>query len=135
MKLFCSAILIILTLASCTNKTVQQLSKKWDCVQIENLQPIDTKFQSPEDSAKAIQVQSALKELNWTFTKDLEYRCSIGERVTTSGTYKLADNDKTLICTSTNNVNSYTIKALSDQELQLSNTVNGTEITMHFRPH
>lgn len=135
MKAFYIAFFFILTLASCGNKTVQQLSKRWDCVQIENLQPIDTKFQSREDSVRAVQVEAALKELNWTFSKDGSYTCSIGNRITSSGTYKMADNDKTLICTTANNVNTYAIKSLTDQELQLSNNVNGTEIVMHFRPH
>lgn len=131
----CISIVFLLVLASCGNKAVSDLSRRWDCVQIENLQPIDTKFQSREDSLKARQAEAALKELNWTFTKDMEYRCSIGDRVTSSGTYKLADDNKTLICTSANNVNTYTIKSLSESDLQLGNTVNGTEITLHFRPH
>jgi hypothetical protein len=130
-------LLLVIGLISCKNSTVKLLSKKWDCVQVENLQPVDTKFQSKEDSVKAIQIEAALKELNWTFESNMEYRCGIGDRTTIRGTYALSDNDKTLTCTpeTKNNINSYTIKALSENELQLTSMETAAGITLHFRPH
>lgn len=137
MKGIIFTISLVLLLASCQDKAVKMISRRWDCVKIENLQPIDTKFQSREDSVKAIQIQNALLELNWTFTTGKEYRCSIADRTTTSGTYTFEDNGKILTLTpsTANNINSYSVRVLTEQELQLANMVNGTEIIMHFRPH
>ncbi len=138
MKFFLAIAAIIFTLSSCQNKTLQLLNKKWDCVNIENLDPVDTKkFASPEDSTAAANIESALKELNWTFNKDLGYQCSIGDKTVTQGTYQLTEDEKTLVCTpnSKNIVNRYTIIDITDDELVLSNQVNTTSIILHFRPH
>ena len=85
--------------SSCRNKTVQLLTKKWECVQVENIIPPNTKFQSPQDSANSIQLQTLLQSLSWTFKNKMRYECTIGSRVTVKGKYELMENDKIMVCT------------------------------------
>ena len=126
----------LLVLNSCQDKAVQWLNKKWDCVKIDNLDPIDKKtFTSAKDSLNAAKIESALTELNWTFNNDNSYRCSVGDKTVTQGTYHLAGKN-TLICKSfSGNINTYNIEILSEDELVLSSQENNVHLVMHFKPH
>ena len=138
MKFFLAIAAIIFVLSSCQNKTLQLLNTKWDCTKIENLDPVNSKkFASPEDSAAAANVEIALRELNWTFNKNLSYQCSIGDKIVTQGNYQLTEDEKTLICTpdSKNTVNRYTITSLTEDELILSNQVDNIRLIIHFKTH
>ena len=130
-------ILISFSLISCRNKTVVLLTKKWECVQVENIIPSNTKFQSPQDSANSRQLQILLQSLNWTFKTKMRYDCAIGSRVTVSGKYELMENDKIIICTpqSKNNINSYSIKVLSENELVLKSLTDNSNLVLHFKPY
>jgi hypothetical protein len=122
---------------SCQNKTKNLLVKKWDCVQVENLTLTDNNFTSKEDSAMAIKIDAALKNLSWTFNKNNTYQCSIDSRITTQGTYEITADEKTLTCTplSKNTVNTYTITALSEIELTLNSMGTAVPLILHFRPN
>jgi hypothetical protein len=124
-------------LFSCQSKTKKMLVKKWDCVQIENLAPIDKNFATAQDSAAAIKIETALKALTWTFSSNYTYDCSVGNSITVQGTYEITPDDKTLILTpiSKNNINRYTITTVSDYELTLSSTGTAVPLILHFRPH
>ncbi len=138
MKLFLASAALIFVLSSCQNKTLQLLNKKWDCVKIDNLDPLDKKtFTSAADSAAADKIESALKDLNWSFNKDGSYLCSVGDKTVTKGTYLLSEDEKILVCTpvSKNTVNRYTITGLTEDELILSNNSNNVELVMHFKSH
>ena len=77
MKLLLTILSFILVIfSSCQNKTQQLITKKWDCVKVDNLDPVDTKFQTPEDSAKVAAMEAALKSLSWSFNKDGSYTTS-----------------------------------------------------------
>ena len=130
----CCTILFI----SCQNKTKNYLAKKWDCVKVDNLAPIDKNYISKEDSAKAIQIEAALKTLSWTFNKDNTYYCStLGNIVTVQGTFEISDGDKALTLTpnSKNSINTYSITTLSDIEMTLTSNDTGVPIILHFSPH
>jgi hypothetical protein len=124
-------------LLSCQSKTKKLLVKKWDCVQIENLAPIDKNFATAQDSAAAIKIETALKALTWSFNSNYTYDCSVGNSITVQGTYEITPDDKTLILTpiSKNNINRYTITSVSDYELTLSSTGTVVPLILHFRPH
>jgi len=97
---FSFAAIALTGLASCQNKTKNFLVKKLDCVQVENLAPIDKHFINKEDSAVAVKVEAALTSLSWTFNKDNTYYCStMGNRITVQGTYEITEDDKTLLLT------------------------------------
>ena len=123
--------------SACRNKTVKLLTKKWDCVQAENIIPPNTKFITPEDSAYSAQLQSIVHSINWTFKNNMRYACAINSRITVLGKYELLDNDKTLVCTpeTKNSINRYTIVSLSENELVLSSTAENTTLVLHFKPH
>lgn len=124
--------------SSCENKTKKYLVKKWDCVQVENLTPMDKSFISKEDSAIALQMENALKTLSWTFNSDNTYFCTtLGNRVTVQGTYEIAEDDKSimLISSSKNSTNSYRITSLSDIEMTLTSTATSVPLVLHFSPH
>ena len=122
--------------SSCRNKTVQLLTKKWECVQVENIIPPNTKFQSPQDSANSIQLQTLLQSLSWTFKNKMRYECATGSRVTVKGKYELMENDKIMVCTpeTKNNINSYSIKVLTENELVLKSLTDNSNIILHFKP-
>ena len=96
---------------SCQNKTEQLLTKKWDCIKVENLDLANERYQSPEDSASTVQLISALESLSWTFKEDHAYECAIGNRTTVKGTYGIMEDGKTIVCTpdTKNAVNRYAI--------------------------
>lgn len=127
----------LIILFSCQNKTVNLLSKKWDYEKIENANIANRKFTSVEDSVANANMEVAMKFLNWTFKKNMNYECAIGNRVATQGTYELSENDKILTMTPStkNNINNYTIKILTENELVLSGLADGATVTMHFRAH
>jgi hypothetical protein len=135
--LFYCLLPITFLLPSCQNKTKQLLVKKWDCVTVENLTPAGNKFTSKEDSVTIIQVAEALKQLSWVFNKNNTYQCSIGDRITVQGTYKITDDEKVLICTpdSKNNSNSYAITAISESELKLTGAGTLVPLIFHFKPN
>lgn len=121
---------------SCRNKTIELLTKKWECVQVENIIPPDTKFQSPEDSANHVQLQELLKTISWTFKNNMKYECAAGSRITVKGKYELLENDKILVCTpeSKNNTNSYSIKVLTENELVLRSLTDNSNLVLYFKP-
>ena len=99
MKLLLTILSFILVIfSSCQNKTQQLITKKWDCVKVDNLDPVDTKFQTPEDSAKVAAMGAALKSLSWTFNKDGSYTTSAAGRTIVQGTYTINEKEKTLTC-------------------------------------
>ena len=128
----------ILMLISCQNKTKNYLAKKWDCVKVDNLDPIDKKFFTKEDSAKAVQAETALQSLSWTFNKDNTYYCStLGNMVTVQGTYEITDGDKTLTLTpnSKSSIHTYSITSISEVEMTLTSNDTNVPLVLHFNPH
>ena len=123
--------------SACRNKTVLLLTKKWDCVQVDNIVAPGSKFQSPEDSASAVQLQSVVESINWTFKPRMRYECAINSRVTVQGKYELLEQDKILVCTSEskNSINRYIIKSLTENELVLSSNTGNGSLVLHFKPH
>jgi hypothetical protein len=126
----------IFNLTSCRNKTVLLLTKKWDCIQVENILPPDNKFQSPQDSANAVQLQSILQSISWTFKNNMKYECSVNSRITVQGKYELLEHDKILILKpeSNNNINRYIITLVTENVLVLSSSAQNTKLVLHFRP-
>jgi hypothetical protein len=138
--LFYCLLPIIFLLSSCQTKTKQLLVKKWDCVQVENIAPPNKGFNKKEDSVATSQMQelqAALTALSWTFNTNNTYQCSINDRVTVQGTYEITTDEKVLICTpeSKNNINSYTITAISESDLVLTSAGTTTPLILHFRPN
>ncbi len=135
--LFFCLLPIAFLISSCQNKTQQLLAKKWDCVKIDNLAPVDANVFTKEDSAAAQKVQAALQSLIWTFNANNTYQCSTGNTNTVQGTYIIADDNKMLILTSAsqNTTNTYTITTLTKNDLVL--TANGTAVPLilRFRVH
>jgi hypothetical protein len=133
---FIALSIILISFASCQNKIKGYLAKKWDCVQIENVTPIDKNFITKQDSVAAVQLETALKSLRWTFTKNNSYHCSLGDRVTTQGTYEISADEKiiTLTSSSKNTVNTYIITSISEMEMTLTSTAVTVPVVMHFRP-
>jgi hypothetical protein len=124
-------------LFSCRNKTVILLTKKWDCVQVENIFPPNTKSLSATDSFNLEKLKLVLQSINWTFKNNMRYECAINERTTVQGKYELLENDKIMICTpeSKNSSNRYIIKSLTADELVLAGNAENTNVVLHFRPH
>ncbi len=135
--LLLSGIYLILNLTACRNKTVILLTKKWDCVQVDNLVQANTKGLSAKDSANAEQLKSVLLTLNWTFKDRMKYECALNDRVTVQGKYELQGNDKILVCTpeSKNSTNRYIIKTLTAGELVLAGNAENQNLVLHFKPH
>lgn len=128
---------LLLCFSACRNKTVLLLTKKWDCVQVENIIPPGTKMLSAKDSAEAEQLKILLVSLNWTFKKNMRYECAINDRITTQGRYELIEEDKIMLCIpdSKNGINRYIIRSVSENDLVLSGNADNTNIIMHFKPH
>lgn len=130
-------VFILLFFSSCRNKTVVLLTKKWDCVQVENIVPPGTKLLSAQDSANAEQLKSVLLSLNWTFKNNMRYECAINNMITVKGKYELLEDDKVMICSSEsrNSVNRYIIRSLTENELVLSGNAENTNVVLHFKPN
>jgi hypothetical protein len=128
---------VLMFFNACRNKTVMLLTKKWDCVQADNIVPPDTKMLSAKDSANLEKLKLVLQSINWTFKSNMRYECAVGERVTVQGKYELLENDKIMICTpkSKNSSNRYIIKSLTADELVLAGNAENTNVVLHFRPH
>jgi hypothetical protein len=137
LKLISLFVVAIILLSTCRNKTVMLLTKKWDCVQVENILPSDNKFQSPQDSANAVQLQSILQSISWAFKNNMKYECSVNNRITVQGKYELLENDKILILTPESKISSnrYIIKSLTADELVLAGNAENTNVVLHFKPH
>jgi hypothetical protein len=135
MKYFLIAFSIML-FSSCQNKTQQLITKKWDCIKVDNLDPVDTKFQTPEDSAKVATIEAALKNLSWTFNKDGSYTTSTAGRTIVQGIYTINEKENTLTCITSinNNTNTYTINSLTENDMTLSSVVNRKNVVMYFLP-
>ncbi len=136
MKYFFYFILLVTIITSCQNKTQQLITKKWDCVKVDNLDPVDTKFQTPEDSAKVAAMEAALKSLSWTFNKDGSYTTSAAGRTIVQGTYTINEKEKILTCITNvnNNTNNYTINSITENDMTLSSVVNRKNILLYFLP-
>ena len=106
-------------------------------MQIENLAPIDKHFATAQDSAAAIKIETALKNLSWTFNKNNTYQCGMGNSIIIQGTYEISADEKRLVCTplTKNSVNTYTIATLSEIELTLNSTGTTVPLILHFRPN
>lgn len=125
-----------LAISSCQNQTKQLLVKKWDCVQVENLAPVNKNFLSKEDSLVTAKLETALQQLSWQFNDDNSYQCSTAGIITAQGIYALSDDSQFLILTSTkSNVNNYKIISLTQQQLVLNGQTTGVPVVLHFRPH
>jgi hypothetical protein len=132
--IFLLLISAVFLLAACQSKTTGLLSKKWNYAKIDNVDSVDKKYQSPEDSVANANTQKAMQLLSWTFKKDYTYACTVNDRVATSGTYELTDNETYLELTPASKTAtiSYKIKTLTENELVLSSSVNNVSVTMYF---
>jgi hypothetical protein len=128
---------VLMFLSACRNKTVVLLTKKWDCVQVENIVAPNAKMLSAKDSANAEDLKALMQSINWTFKNNMRYQCAINERVTVEGKYELMEDDKIMICTpeSKNGSNRYIIKSLTAEELVLAGNAENTTVVMHFKPN
>lgn len=137
MKKLIPILILVFSLTACRNKTVILLTKKWDCVQVENIVPPDAKGLTAKDSLNAQQVKELLLNLNWTFKDRMKYECALSDRITVQGKYELQGNDKLLICKpkSGSSINRYIIKSLTEDELVLTGNAENTNVVLHFRPH
>ena len=125
----------VIFLFSCRNKTVVLLTKKWDCVQVDNIVPPDQKFLSKKDSINADQLKTVLQSLSWTFKNNMRYECSINGRVTVEGKYELLEDDKIMKCIpkSASITNRYIIKSLTENELTLIGNADNSNVILHFQ--
>lgn len=128
---------VLIFFSSCRNKTVILLTKKWDCVQVDNIVRPDEKNLTAKDSANSEQLKSVLLTLNWTFKDRMKYECALNDRVTVQGKYELQGDDKILVCTpeSGNSINRYIIKSLTADELVLAGNAENQNVVLHFKPH
>lgn len=127
----------LIFLSSCQNKTIHLLTNTWDCVQVDNIIPPNTKMISKKDSVNAEQLKLVLQSISWTFKKNMKYVCSVNGRITVQGKYELQEHDKIMLCTpeSKNCINRYMITALTENELVLSGRAENTSLILHFKSH
>lgn len=128
---------VLIIFSACRNKTVVLLTKKWDCVHVENIVPPNTKTLSATDSFNLEKLKTVLQSINWTFKNNMRYECAIGDRVTVQGKYELAADDRIMVCTpeSKNGNNRYIIKSLTAEDLVLEGNAENTNVVLHFKPH
>jgi hypothetical protein len=128
---------MLIFFSSCRNKTVVLLTKKWDCVQVDNIIPPDTKMLTAKDSADLEKLKTVLQNISWTFKNNMRYECALNERITMQGKYELQEQDKIMVCTpeSKNSSNRYIIKSLTTNELVLAGNAENTNVVLHFKPH
>ena len=128
---------ILIFISACHNKTVDILAKKWDCMQVDNIVPPNSKFLTATDSANLEKLKLVLQSINWTFKTNMSYECAVGDRITVQGKYELLEADKIILCTpeSGNSNNRYVIKLLTPDELILTGTAENTNVVLHFKPH
>lgn len=127
---------VLISFGSCRNKTVLLLTKTWDCVQVDNIVPPDSKMLSPRDSANNEQLKLLLQSLSWTFKKNMGYSCAINNLTTVEGKYELLEDDKILVLRPGNNksTNRYLIKMVTENDLVLNGSADNITVTMHFKP-
>ncbi len=114
------------------------LSKKWDCVQVDNIVPPGSKFLSPKDSSDAEQLKTILLSLKWTFKDRMKYECELNGKTMVHGKYDLIEGDKILLCKpdeSNNIVNRYIIRSLTEDELILNGSAENANLVLHFKPN
>ena len=128
---------MLIFFSACHNKTVALLAKKWDCTQVDNIVPPNSKLLTATDSANLEKLKIVLQSINWTFRDNMQYECAVGDRITVQGKYELLENDKIIICMpeSGNSSNRYIIKSLSADELVLGGNAENTNVVLHFKPH
>jgi hypothetical protein len=128
---------VLMFFSACRNKTVVLLTKKWDCVQVENIVAPNAKMLSAKDSANAEDIKALMQSINWTFKNNMRYECALNERITVQGKYELLESDKIMICTPESKIsrNRYIIKSLTADELVLAGNAENTNVVLHFRPH
>jgi hypothetical protein len=128
---------VLMFLGACRNKTVVLLTKKWDCVLVENIVPPNTKTLSATDSFNLEKLKLVLQSINWAFKNNMRYECAIGDRVTVQGKYELVAEDRIMVCTpeSKNGSNRYIIKSLTVEDLVLEGNAENTNVILHFKPH
>ena len=128
---------VLTFLGACRNKTVVLLTKRWDCVQVDNIVPPNVKNFTATDSINAEQVKALLLTLNWTFKNNMRYECAINDRITVRGKNELMENDKIMICTPESKISSnrYIIKLLTADELVLTGNAENTNVVLHFKSH
>jgi hypothetical protein len=128
---------VLIIFSACRNKHVILLTKKWDCIQVENIVPPNTKTLSATDSFNLEKLKLVLQSINWTFKNNMRYECAIGDRVTVQGKYELMANDRIMVCTpeSKNGSNRYIIKSLTADDLVLEGNAENTNVVLHFKPH
>ena len=126
---------LLIGFTSCQNKTKKLISKKWDCVKVENLAPVNKNLISQEDSLVTAKLETALQNLSWTFLTNNTYQCTTMGIVTTQGEYALSNDAKELTCTTNNNSIRYGITLLTEQDLVLQGYTNAVPIIMYFKPH
>jgi hypothetical protein len=128
---------VLIFFSACRNKTVVLLTKKWDCVQVENIVAPNAKMLSAKDSANAEDIKALMQSINWTFKNNMRYECALNERITVQGKYELLESDKIMICTPESKISSnrYIIKVLTADELVLAGNAENTNVVLHFRPH
>ena len=129
--------LLLIFCSACHNKTVDLLAKKWDCMQVDNIVPPDTKSLTAKDSANLEKLKIVLQSISWTFKTKGLYECAVGDRITVHGQYELLEKDKIIICTPENEISSnrYVIKTLTADELVLVGNAENTNVVLHFKPH
>jgi hypothetical protein len=132
---FLSFVLIFFN--SCRNKAVLLITKKWHCVEVDNIVSPNTKSLSSTDSANLEKLKLLLQSISWTFKNNMRYECAVNDQVTVQGKYELLENDKLLVCTteSKNSINRYIIKSLTANELVLAGNAENTNVVLHFKPH
>lgn len=130
-------ILLSVLVYSCRNESVHLLTKKWECVQVDNIIPPGINFTSPEDSVNAIQLQALVRSINWTFKNNMRFECAVGGRIMLKGRYELQESDKVLVCISEskNSINRYHITVLSENELVLKSFSGYNGLVLHFKPY
>ena len=128
-----TVVMCVLFFYSCKNKTQQLLTKKWDCVKVDNLDLGNEPAAGLQDSINNQKIIAAMESLTWTFKDNHEYECSIAGRVTVQGSYGITEDGKTVVCTPStkNSINSYYIQTLTENDLVLSSAL----LVLHFKPH
>ncbi|MFZ1454365.1 MAG: hypothetical protein WAT20_16780 [Ferruginibacter sp.] len=128
---------VLILFSSCRNKTVILLTKKWDCVQVDNIVPPDTKSLTATDSLNLEKLNLSLQSMSLTFKKNMRYEFAIKEQVTVRGKYELLGDDRILILSreTVNFSTRYIIKTLTADELVLTGNAENQNVVLHFKPH
>lgn len=128
---------VLILFGSCRNKTVVLLTKKWDCVQVDNIVPPDTKSLTATDSFNLEKLNLTLQSMSLTFKNNMRYEFAIRDDVTVQGKYELLDDDRIIILTrqAVNTSIRYIIKSLTPDELVLTGNAENTNVVLHFKPH